>query len=122
VSVTAAGELTAMVETVESNKFTKLGDIGQWGDLTEDERSYWVFKGPSKCQHWNSPFENSKRSFKNQVRYCSKGLFQNRKVNGEVYDREWLVYSPTTGNIYCFVCKLFSPANTALASDGFSDW
>lgn len=119
VSGTAVGELTSIVE---STKFTKLSDIGQWGVLTEDELSYWIFKGPSECQHWNSSFENSKRSFKNQVRYCSKGLFQNRKVNGEVYDREWLVYSPTTGSIYCFVCKLFSSSTTALASDGFSDW
>ena len=73
--------------TVETTKFTKLSDLGQWGVLTEDELSYWALKGPSECQHWNGPFENSKRSFKNQVRYCSKSLFQNRIVNGEVYDR-----------------------------------
>ncbi|XP_013772657.1 zinc finger MYM-type protein 5-like [Limulus polyphemus] len=108
--------------TVETTKFTKLNDVGKWDILIEDELSYWILKGPSECQHWNGPFENSKRPLKNQDRYCLKGLFQSRKVNGEIYDREWLVYSPTTGCVYCFVCKLFSTSTAALASGGFPDW
>ena len=34
---------TSMVETT---KFTKHNDVGQWGVLTEDELSYWILKGP----------------------------------------------------------------------------
>ena len=32
------------------------------------------------------------------------------------------MYSPSTGNVYCFVCKLFSSSDVALACGGFSDW
>lgn len=39
-----------------------------------------------------------------------------------MYVREWLVYSPTTGCVYRFVCTLFQPSTSALFSEGFSDW
>jgi hypothetical protein len=90
--------------------------------FTEADVDYWIVRCPSECQHWNSSFENSKRVFKSQTRYCSKGIFHCRKVNGEMYVRERLVYSPTTGCVYCFVCTLFQPSTSALSSDGFSDW
>ena len=36
--------------------------------------------------------------------------------------REWLIaYSPSTGNVYCIPCKLFSKLKTAFQI-GFSDW
>ena len=38
------------------------------------------------------------------------------------YCREWLVYSPKTGRVYCFVCKLFPNSSTPLSSVGFCDW
>ena len=58
------------------------------------------------------------------TRYCSQKLFYGTKANGEQYKREWLLYSPSTGSVYCFVCKLFAPkGSTHLADkDGFSDW
>ena len=31
-----------------------------------------------------------------------------RLPNGQVVDRQWITYSPSTRNIYCFPCKLFS--------------
>lgn len=49
-------------------------------------------------------------------------MFYPKRANGEKYCREWLVYSPETGRVYCFVCKLFSNSSTPLSSDGFSDW
>ena len=112
----------AECSSTDRNKFTKLNDFGQYDVFTEADVDYWIAKGPSECQHWNSSFENSKRVFKNQTRYCSKSIFHSRKVNGEMYVREWLVYSPTTGCVYCFVCTLFQPSTSALSSEGFSDW
>ena len=49
-------------------------------------------------------------------------MFYPKRANGEKYCREWLVYSPATGRVYCFVCKLFSNSSTPLSSDGFCDW
>lgn len=43
-----------------------------------------------------------------------------KHVNGEKIKREWLMYSPSTGNIYCFPCVLFG--SQTQFSSGFSDW
>jgi len=55
-----------------------------------------------------------------------ENLIFGKKNNGEKYFRDWLLYSPTSGNrpIYCFCCKLFSSASqkSSFATDGFSDW
>ncbi|CAM1308648.1 Uncharacterised protein r2_g1872 [Pycnogonum litorale] len=124
--LTHASQITNTAENIaikpEEKKCNQSNDVGLWDVLTEDDISYWIQKGYSECQNWEGPFEKSKRSFKNQVRYCSKGLFCSKKVNGERYNREWLVYSPTTGRVYCFVCKLLSTSSTVLSSGGFDDW
>ncbi|KAL7870428.1 hypothetical protein SRHO_G00079250 [Serrasalmus rhombeus] len=35
--------------------------------------------------------------------------------------RQWLLYSPSTGCVYCFACKLFSSKHNTFVH-GFSDW
>ena len=42
--------------------------------------------------------------------------------NGQLRDRQWLVYSTTTDRVFCFCCKLFSNCNTSLATTGSSEW
>lgn len=54
------------------------------------------------------------RSFTNDLIYC-------RLPNGERVSRDWITYSPSTGNIYCFACMLFSTKKHQFVS-GFSDW
>ena len=93
-----------------------------WKELSNEEIAYWIERGPSEVQHSCGPFSNSKRVYKKQSRFCRKSLFYSTKVNGETYGREWLVYSPTKGRGYCFVCKLFPNHGVALATDGFDDW
>ena len=66
-------------------------DLVKWNSLSDEDRTYWIDKGPSDCQHWNDNFVKSKCIFKNQNRYCSKGIFQGVKGNGEKFNREWLV-------------------------------
>ena len=76
--------------------------------------------------HQNGPFDKSYRRFNSDkpVRYCSQKLFVGTKANGEKYKREWLLYSPSIGSVYCFVCKLFAPKNFSnfVMKEGFSDW
>lgn len=42
-------------------------------------------------------------------------------TNGEVVNRQWLSYSPSTGDVFCVPCKVFGHVKTAFTS-GFSDW
>ena len=101
-----------------------LKDVILWKELSNEEIAYWIERSPSELQHSCGPFSSSKRVYKKQSRFCTKALFYATIVNGETYSREWLVYSPAKGRVYCFVCKLFPThaSSSALASDGFGDW
>lgn len=97
-------------------------DPGLWAILTNEEVSYWIISGPKKCQNRSGPFAASRREFPNQIRFCTERLFNGLKKNGESYERDWLLYSPAKGNVYCFCCKLLSPSTSKFSVDGFSDW
>ena len=86
-------------------------DPGLWLDFSADDMAYWTACGLSECQHHNGPFDKSYRYFGSDkpARFCSQKLFVGEKANGEKYKREWLLYLPSTGSVYCFVCKLFAP-------------
>ena len=49
-------------------------------------------------------------------------FFMKKKHNGEYVTREWLLYSPSVGAVFCFVCKLFSDSTSSFSRSGFSDW
>ena len=53
-------------------------------------------------------------------------VFTTLYPNGEKVVRNWLIYSPSTGCVFCFVCKLFSTISTStsssLATTGFDSW
>ena len=112
-------------ESVQAVNNNRKPDPGGWGEFSSDDISYWIEKGPVDCQHHDSSFERSRRTFNNekQTRYCSKKIFSTKIPNGEVSSREWLLYSPSKGSVFCFVCKLFgSSTSTVFAEQGFSDW
>lgn len=102
-------------------------DPGIWVDFsTDDVANYWTDHGPNDRQDHTEPFERLCRTFNNdkQTRYCSQKIFFGIKANGEKYTKEWLLYSPSTGSVYCFVCKLFAPKppTSRFAAAGYSDW
>jgi hypothetical protein len=47
-------------------------------------------------------------------------MFERQLSNGKLADREWLIYSPSQGKVYCFVCKLFSHTDSAFNTSGFN--
>lgn len=109
----------------EDDKINQAVDPGLWIDFSADDVAYWVDSGPNNCQHHYGPFDKSCRIYAEGkiTRYCSQKLFYGTKANGEQYRREWLLYSPSTGSVYCFVCKLFASKGSSLADkNGFSDW
>ena len=43
--------------------------------------------------------------------------------SGETKPLHWLLYSPSTGRVFCFVCRLFNPrCHASLPKDGFQAW
>ena len=66
---------------------------------------------------------NSVRECTDKNRKLNDSAFFTDSPNGEKNDRHWLLYSPSTGRVFCFVCKLFSSNSTvALANQGFDSW
>lgn len=69
---------------------------------------------------------NSKFIAKNQDRAFTVQHLKRTLANGEVVDRNWVIYSPSKNSIFCFVCRLFGKANDAapdiFASVGLSSF
>ncbi len=60
---------------------------------------------------------------KTRERSFYASLFKRQLRNGESIYREWLLYSPSQGSVYCFVCRLFSSSESKFAlGSGYSDW
>ncbi|XP_046742929.1 zinc finger MYM-type protein 1-like [Diprion similis] len=101
-------------------------DPASWPKIDETLRSYWVQKGPSSCQNRDCDFNGSARSYeegsKTKIRTLQKSLFKRRLQNGETVDREWLLYSPSEGHVYYFVCRLFASEVSPFSLGGFNDW
>ncbi|KAK0137416.1 Zinc finger MYM-type protein 1 [Merluccius polli] len=56
-----------------------------------------------------------------KMRYLSNDLFQCHLPNKQLVSRDQLIYSPSTGMIYCFACKCLSFHQNAFTT-GFCDW
>ncbi|XP_029348110.1 zinc finger MYM-type protein 1-like [Acyrthosiphon pisum] len=44
----------------------------------------------------------------NHKRHLTPAMFERTLPNGQICDRLWLLYSPSQGSVFCFMCKLFS--------------
>ncbi|XP_065665441.1 zinc finger MYM-type protein 5-like [Hydra vulgaris] len=97
-------------------------DSGLWEILSAEDIQFWIENGPLKCQNADYDFKFSKMMYQDRDRYCSKSLLMGKKVNGETFNREWVIYSPALGCVFCIVCKLFEPSKCALVSTGYKDW
>lgn len=102
-------------------------DPGTWGEINDEVREYWADRGPQFCQNMTADFSTSVQQYKSKKRRFSKSLFNCRLVNGENVRRDWLLYSPSKGAVYCFLCRLFGVndknGHSKLGcADGFNDW
>jgi hypothetical protein len=83
----------------------KTSDPAEW-EITLDLIHHFEKHLPS--QNIESDFFLKDRSYGNKVRYARKKYSIRRLTNGEIVQRDWLIYSPSNGKTYCYVCKLFS--------------
>lgn len=104
-------------------------DVGLWKAPFQKSVDYWIQKGPRELQHNNETLflERSaiqSRSDTEGVRRCTGNLFCRVQRNKETRNREWLCFSPTTGKLYCYICKLMTGPEslTKFSGEGFSNW
>ncbi|XP_052221806.1 zinc finger MYM-type protein 1-like [Dreissena polymorpha] len=102
--------------------------INQLSDDISNDPAEWVIDEELRERVIARPIAQSKGDFsrseglgKTQKRYLPPSLFMRKMANGEVVNREWLVYSPSTGNVFCLPCLLFSNQISTFRT-GFSDW
>ena len=75
------------------------------GDFTKSARTYTDHK-----------------TGKIKTRQLTKNLFTRQLANGESVERMYLVYSPSSGSLFCWVCRLYSKKVTLFSEGGFTDW
>ncbi|CAH0561807.1 unnamed protein product [Brassicogethes aeneus] len=83
-------------------------------------REYFVKHG--FMQNKDCDFEKSKRVFPEKNRFLSKSLYKRILANGDIVNRDYLVYSPSQGSVFCGPCKLFCKTSSQYIDEGFSDW
>jgi len=50
-------------------------------------------------------------------RHLTLALFTRSLPNGQKCNRKWLLYSPSEGSVYFFVCKLYGRENPFISGD-----
>lgn len=113
---------------VHFEKWSSNNDTALW-DL-KDKRTidYWVRCGPDACQNHDADLSRSQRTYGEtldgnlKTRSLTSNVFSRKLQNEEHIKREWLLYSPSLGRLFCFVCRLFSKEEGAFVTSGFNDW
>lgn len=90
--------------------------------FTDVEKSRYCEKDLTFFQNKNSDFNSSVRKYKDQNRFFNTKHFTRTLNNGEKCERKWLLYSQSTGSVYCYTCKLFGVDHDNSFVTGFSNW
>lgn len=80
----------------------------------------WI-SGPSTCQNFGCNF----KTMRNEENRCFSLAFMKRTlVNGDIVERDWLVFSLSEQSVFCFMCRLFEKPIKAkeFVNIGFKDW
>uniref|UniRef100_A0A1A8I0G4 TTF-type domain-containing protein n=1 Tax=Nothobranchius kuhntae TaxID=321403 RepID=A0A1A8I0G4_NOTKU len=93
-------------------------DPAKWCEIDDRMREYFALNHPSQNI---GDFSASQRKYGDVKRCLTKEHFFRKKLNGETLSRKWLVYSPSTGTVFCFCCKLFSVRDNQFVT-GYNDW
>lgn len=95
-------------------------DPAKW-TIDEFTRDYICKNGAN--QNIQNNFSKSVRIYKDKVRQLSENLFERQLLNGEKVPRKWLIYSESTGHVFCGPCLLFNGGESQFdRKEGFNDW
>ncbi len=98
-------------------------DIGLWQNIINKIRDFWCTRDPNECQHFECDFSASNRQYDDSKRFFSQHMFFRNHISGNKIKRDWLMYSPSTGKVYCLPCVLFGETQSqSQFQTGFSDW
>ena len=100
-------------------------DIGLWPSNMDNQLNFWFQEESEKLQNCDENILNLHSIVQNdntKKRICKSSLFFRKMKNGELIKRSWLCFSPSTGKLYCFYCKLFYSSDSSFSKAGYSDW
>ena len=99
------------------NHELQLLDCGTWPDLLDDGTVDHIIKiGPMQSIKDIYPRNQEGRHF-------SQSYFKRKLPNGEVFPRQWLVYSNSKDSVFCFCCRIFEiKSSSKLVCDGYKNW
>ena len=111
-------------ETVDDNNCSEiLTDIAMWpANLTETMRNYVLDFKPKNVGDFSRASMLMTDRGRQYFRHLSEHNFYLTKANGQKERREWLVFSETSGSVYCYICKLFPNKASQFSTNGCSDW
>lgn len=124
VNTTNSSNSVSMVEplaiTASENDESFFKDPTLWENITDSMREYFLVHPPVQNMEF---IAKSERLIGDKKRFFTINHLYRTKCNQQKVKREWLVLSPSTGAIFCWICRLFSKTVTALSSNtGFCDW
>lgn len=92
-------------------------DPATWRNLSSFEHQIIVENGPIQVKQFNFPVDEHGRRF-------SETLYYRKISNGELFKRNWLLYSKSSDAAFCFCCLLFQNSGIDFSSwsKGYKDW
>lgn len=111
---------------IESSGLGLSKDIGLWPKEMNNNVGYWIQNYSSEVQFCNEDLlklKSEEQKDGQKTRKCTQNMFFRAVKTGENVKRSWLCFSPKTGRLYCFFCKLFDTSQESqFTENGFYDW
>lgn len=101
--------------------FETATDQALWGNTqNEQSKAVPIDRGVkvfyNRCAHYPASARDS-----GKTRVLTNKQLTCMLPSGQVVDRQWIMYSLSRRNIYCFACKLFSTKSQAFVT-GYCAW
>jgi len=121
-----SNESKIILTNTAMNDSNMYDDPANWPiSISQDLRTSIVKLGPKRTINFNFPSRViiSSSSEKEVNRRFSTNFYYRKLPNGEIVDRNWLVYSISKDHVFCFCCKLFGlSVYGSLSGIGTNDW
>ncbi|KAL4101041.1 hypothetical protein QTP88_021062 [Uroleucon formosanum] len=121
-----SNESKIILTNTAMNDSNMYDDPANWPiSISQDLRTNIVKLGPKRIINFNFPSRVVilSSSAKEVNRRFSTNFYYRKLPNGEIVDRNWLVYSISKDHVFCVCCKLFGlSVYGSLSGIGTNDW